>query len=482
APADGVDAGSLAYIIYTSGSTGKPKAALNAHGASMNHLLWARDYFALGAGDRVLQKTPIGFDVSVWEIFLPLLSGAELVMARPGGHMDPVYLAAAIARHDITLVHFVPSMLAAFLELPGGGQYASLHTVVASGEALPYALYERFAARFPALRLHDLYGPTETAVHATFNQCAANAARRGVIGRPIANTSIYLLDARGQLVPPGVAGEMHIAGAGVGLGYLNQPELTAQRFVSDPFAADANARMYRTGDLARWRADGSIEYLGRNDFQVKLRGLRIELGEIESALRLCAGVHDAVVMVRQDGGADARLVAYLQADAALATPPVLRTQLAATLPEYMIPATYVLVDAWPLTPNGKLDRQGLPAPAGDEAAGPAYEAPLGETELGLAAIWRELLSIERIGRHDHFFELGGHSMLATRCVARVRDAFGVELPLADVFRQPTLAGCGAAIAELSLKKFDQAAVADLVAQYDELSDEELERLLQQENE
>jgi amino acid adenylation domain-containing protein len=478
----GVEAGSLAYIIYTSGSTGRPKGALNAHGASMNHLLWARDYFALGAGDRVLQKTPIGFDVSVWEIFLPLLSGAELVMARPGGHMDPVYLAAVIARQAITLVHFVPSMLAVFLELPGNEQYPSLRTVVASGEALPYALYERFAARFPALQLHDLYGPTETAVHATFKPCTPNEARRGVIGRPIANTSIYLLDARGQLVPPGVAGEMHIAGAGVGLGYLNLPELTAQRFVPDPFAADPAARMYRTGDLARWRADGSIEYLGRNDFQVKLRGLRIELGEIESALRLCAGVHDAVVLVRQDGGDDARLVAYLQADGAIATQAVLRTQLAAMLPGYMIPAAYVLVDAWPLTPNGKLDRQALPAPAGAEQVSLAYEAPLGETEQSLAAIWRELLGIEQIGRHDHFFDLGGHSMLATRCVARVRDAFGVELPLTDIFKQPTLAGCGAVIAELSLKEFDQSAVADLVAQYDELSDEELERLLQRENE
>ena len=478
--AQGLTAGHLAYVIYTSGSTGQPKGALNQHGGSSNHLLWARDYFALDGADRVLQKTPVGFDVSVWEIFLPLLSGAELLMARPSGHSDPAYLVDTIVESGVTLAHFVPSMLAAFLDHPRAYLCGSLRTVVCSGEALPYALYLRFAAQFPDVALHDLYGPTETAVHATFQRCAPDpTGRGGVIGRPIANTSIYLLDARGQLVPHGVAGELHIAGAGVGRGYLNQPELTAQRFVADPFAGGL-ARMYRSGDMARWRADGALEYLGRNDFQVKLRGLRIELGEIESALRDCAGVRDAAVLARADAAGEARLVAYLLADVVPASA-TLRATLAERLPEYMLPSIFIALGAWPLTASGKLDRQALPAPAQADLAAAAYTAPMGDTEAALAAIWCELLGVERVGRDDHFFDLGGHSMLATRCVARVRDVFGVALPLVEIFRQPTLRACADAIALRALENFSAQDVAGTVAQLDTLSDEELERLLQQEN-
>ena len=317
APAAGSVPDNLAYVIYTSGSTGKPKGAMNTHRAICNRLFWMQDAYRLTAADRVMQKTPFSFDVSVWEFFWPLMTGAAMVIARPRGHQDSQYLAQLIAEQSVTTMHFVPPMLAVFLEERGLAERCpSLRQVVCSGEALPFGLQQRFFEVFPdeRVKLHNLYGPTEAAVDVTYWECRRHDG--GVenvvpIGRPIANTQIYLLDPHGQPVPVGVPGELHIGGSGVGRGYLGRPELTAEKFVADPFSDDPQARLYKTGDLARWREDGQIIYLSRLDHQVKLRGFRIELGEIEAAHQRAPDVRESVVVVREDAPGERRLAAYV---------------------------------------------------------------------------------------------------------------------------------------------------------------------------
>ncbi len=441
---DGLLPSHLAYVIYTSGSTGRPKGAMNEHRAVVNRLLWMQEEYALGADDAVLQKTPFSFDVSVWELFWPLLTGARLVMARPGGHKDPDYLARIAGERRITTMHFVPSMLGYFLDEPElAARRASLKNVMCSGEALTKALVERFYERLPFVHLSNLYGPTEAAVDVTAWRCPRENVPANVpIGKPIANTKTYVLDARLEPVPIGVAGELYIGGVQVGRGYWNRPELTAERFIANPFVA--GERLYKTGDLARLLPDGSIEYLGRNDFQVKLRGFRIELGEIEARLAAYPGVREAVVTAPQDTSGEKRLVAYYTAAEELDAQ-ALRAHLMGALPEYMVPAAYVHLESLPLTPSGKLDRKALPAPDGSGYASRAYEAPAGELETALAAIWSELLKVERVGRHDNFFELGGHSLLAMRVLSRVRQAFALEAKLSDVFAHPTLASFARAL-------------------------------------
>ncbi|MGD7277230.1 non-ribosomal peptide synthetase, partial [Ralstonia pseudosolanacearum] len=374
----GLEPHHLAYVIYTSGSTGRPKGVMNEHRGVVNRLWWAQQTYRLDASDRVLQKTPFGFDVSVWELFWPLLAGARLVMARPEGHKDPAYLAATIEQAGITTLHFVPSMLQLFLDQVEAGRCQGLRRMLCSGEALPHALQQRSLARFPHSELHNLYGPTEAAIDVTAWRCNAEIHPGIVpIGRPIANTQIYVLDAHRQPVPLGVTGEIYIGGVGVARGYLNRPELTAERFVVNPFHGEGRERMYRTGDLGRWLPDGSLEYQGRADAQVKLRGFRIELGEIEARLSQCAGVSEAVVALREDAPGEQRLVAYYVSGEAIEAQ-TLREQLQASLPEYMVPAAYVRLERLPLTPNGKLDRKGLPAPDGQAYASAAYEAPRAE--------------------------------------------------------------------------------------------------------
>ncbi|MBK5418650.1 amino acid adenylation domain-containing protein [Pseudomonas sp. TH31] len=290
----------LAYVLYTSGSTGTPKGVMNEHLGVVNRLLWARDEYRVDANDRVLQKTPFGFDVSVWEFFLPLLAGAELVMARPGGHQEPDYLASLIRQAGVTMLHFVPSMLDLFLEHRDSEGFPDLRRVLCSGEALPRSLQRRFEQQMSGIELHNLYGPTEAAIDVTAWHCLPSDPGESVpIGRPIANIQMHVLDSRGQPQPLGVAGELHIGGIGVARGYLNQPQLTAERFVVDGFSSDPEARLYKTGDLGRWLDNGALEYLGRNDFQVKIRGLRIEIGEVEAALALCAGIREVVVIARK---------------------------------------------------------------------------------------------------------------------------------------------------------------------------------------
>ncbi|AJX68781.1 non-ribosomal peptide synthetase [Burkholderia pseudomallei] len=431
----------LAYVIYTSGSSGEPKGVMNEHRGVVNRLWWMQQTYALDERDAVLQKTPFSFDVSVWEFFWPLMSGARLVIAKPEGHKDPAYLSELIDRERVTTLHFVPSMLQAFLEDEGAARgCGSVKRVMCSGEALPPSLVKRFYRCLPDARLHNLYGPTEAAVDVTAWACDAEEGGASVpIGRPIANTRIYVLDEYGQPVPRGVAGELYIGGVQVARGYLNRPELTRERFVDDPFVA--GGRLYKTGDLARWRTDGSLEYLGRNDFQVKIRGFRIELGEIEAQLAKVAGVRETVVLARDSGSpaGEKRLVAYYTGNADVAA---LREQATRHLPAYMVPSAYVRLDAWPLTPNGKLDRRALPAPADDAYARAEYEAPQGAKEEALAAIWKDLLPVERISRHDNFFELGGHSLLVIGLSEKLRAA-GLHADVRVVYRASTLADLAA---------------------------------------
>ncbi len=447
-PADNLSAQGLtpqhmAYVIYTSGSTGQPKGVINEHSGVVNRLLWMQDAYRLSAEDTVLQKTPFSFDVSVWEFFWPLMTGARLVMARPEGHKDPQYLSDIIAAERVTTLHFVPSMLDVFLAHGDTARCAGLRQVMCSGEALPGSLVRRFKRQLPGIGLHNLYGPTEAAVDVTAWDCAGpldTTPDNTPIGKPIANTRMYILDGQRQPVPLGVVGELYIGGVQVARGYLNRAPLSAERFLEDPFRPQG--RMYRTGDVARWLADGNIEYLGRNDDQVKIRGLRIELGEIQSRLSALDGVQEAAVLAREDVPGDKRLVAYYTGTAQSVED--LRTRLLEHLPDYMVPALFVHLNAWPLSPNGKLDRKALPAPDQAAASVRQYEAPVGETEITLAQLWCELLNVERVGRHDHFFELGGHSLLAVNLVARMRRA-GLTADVRVLFNQPTLAALAAAV-------------------------------------
>src|SRR6185437_1915101 len=363
-----IEGENLAYIIYTSGSTGLPKGAMNTHAGLRNRLLWMQQAFALTADDKVLQKTPFSFDVSVWEFLWPLMYGACLVVAPPGGHRDSGYLAETIQAGKITTLHFVPSMLQVFAGHPGIENCVSLKRVIASGEALPAELVEKWRERSRA-ELHNLYGPTEASIDVSWWPCAQGNKEYGVpIGRPIANTRLYVVDDDGELVPAGVAGELLIGGIGLARGYWNRPELTAERFIPDHLSGESGARLYRTGDRARYHRDGVLEYIGRNDAQVKIRGYRIELGEVEAALRQLSSISEAAVMVRDDTGRGKRLVAYVamvdgksnqDADHKKIWRESLQEGLKKTLPEYMVPSAWVFLEHLPLSPNGKLDRAAL---------------------------------------------------------------------------------------------------------------------------
>ncbi|MDG4801278.1 non-ribosomal peptide synthetase/MFS transporter [Micromonospora sp. WMMD980] len=434
----------LAYVIYTSGSTGRPKGVPNTHRGIVNRLDWMQKTYGLGADDAVLQKTPASFDVSVWEFFWPLRTGARLVLAKPGGHKDAGYLRDLLVSERITTTHFVPSMLTVFLAEEGVEAATALRRVICSGEELPLTAAVDFTARLPWCGLHNLYGPTEAAIDVTAWPCepARLAEVDAVpIGAPIANLRLYVLDGAGAVCPVGVAGELHIGGVGLARGYHRRPALTAEKFVPDPFSAEPGARLYRTGDLARWVVGpdgaGVIEFLGRIDHQVKLRGLRIELGEIESALREQPEVTEATVIVREDSPGDKRLTAYLVGPAEHAA---LKAALKDTLPEYMVPAAFVTLDALPLTPNGKLDRKALPAPVVTREASVALVEPRDDTERALAAIWSEVLGVATLGIDDDFFDLGGHSMLATQVVAKIRKAElgGRAVGVMDLFQQRTI--------------------------------------------
>ncbi|MFB7473599.1 amino acid adenylation domain-containing protein [Kitasatospora sp. NPDC056184] len=407
-----------AYLIYTSGSTGRPKGVPNTHRAIANRLQWMQDAYRLGPEDRVLQKTPAGFDVSVWEFFWPLISGARIVLAKPGGQKDAGYLRDLVVRAGVTVAHFVPAMLTVFLAEDGIERCTTLRRVVCSGEALPPDTAREFTTRLPGCALANLYGPTEAAVDVSSWECEG-PLRTVPIGLPIDNTRLYVLDPVLRPVPPGAPGELHIGGTAVALGYHRRPGLTAARFVPDPYGPPGS-RLYRTGDLARRRPDGTLEHLGRIDQQVKIRGLRIEPGETEAALRARPGIADAAVVVREDRPGDKRLTGYLvpALGAEEPDPAALRAALKRTLPDHQVPAAFAVLPALPLTPNGKLDRRALPAPQVRRDAGAAE--PATEAERVLAEIWAEVLGLPEVGTDEDFFDLGGHSLLATQVVAKAR--------------------------------------------------------------
>ncbi|WP_437589100.1 non-ribosomal peptide synthase/polyketide synthase [Sorangium sp. So ce1000] len=487
-PAVAVSPDNLAYTIYTSGSTGRPKGAGNSHRGLLNRLQWMQERYGLTPQDRVLQKTPFSFDVSVWEFFWPLMTGAGLVVAKPGDHRDGERLVALITRSGVTTLHFVPPMLQAFLETPDVASCRSLRRVICSGEALPAELARRCFERLPDAEIHNLYGPTEASIDVTFWACQREDTSASVpIGYPIANTQIYLLDRHGQPVPAGVAGELHIGGVGLARGYHRRPDLTAERFVPDPFGSAPGGRLYRTGDLARHRPDGAIEFLGRLDHQVKIRGLRIELGEIEARLLQHPGVGEAVVLARDEAHGGKRLVAYVAGrDGAALDAKSLRAWLAEALPAYMVPAPILVLDRLPLSPNGKVDRRALPAPEQIEA--PVHRphvAPRTEPERFLAEIWAEVLRREQVGVEDDFFELGGDSIVTLQIIARAAQR-GLRLTPKQIFTRRTIAALAgdlaaaqaaplppaapAAIAPFSLARLERAQLDALLKADDGIED------------
>ncbi|CAA9306984.1 MAG: Polyketide synthase modules and related proteins, partial [uncultured Gemmatimonadetes bacterium] len=421
----------LAYVIYTSGSTGRPKGVAVPHRGVVNLLRSMRETVGMEASDRLLAVTTYAFDISVLEIFLPLLHGAGTIMLPRERAADPAALAEAIRAYAPTVMQATPATWRMLVSAEWEG--APEMRALCGGEALPADLASAVRSRVGGL--WNVYGPTETTIWSTTEPVRGGSAgtlgAQVPIGRPVANTRVYVLDAAGEPVPVGVAGELYIGGDGVVRGYLGRPEQTAERFVADPFGGDVGARLYRTGDLARWRPDGTMEFLGRTDFQVKVRGFRIELGEIEARLAEHVDVREAIVLAREDVPGDVRLVAYwTPASPASAGPAVseaLRAHLSTVLPEYMVPAAYVPLETLPLTPNGKIDRKALPAPDGQAYASREYEAPLGEAEEALAEIWSDVLKVERVSRWAHFFEQGGHSLLAVRVISRVRQVLGLEV-------------------------------------------------------
>ncbi|MEW5925956.1 MAG: amino acid adenylation domain-containing protein [Gemmatimonadota bacterium] len=444
---------SLAYVVYTSGSTGTPKGVLGTHRGIVNRLAWMWGAYPFAAGEVCCQKTSLAFVDSVWEVFGPLLAGVPSVLVPDEDARDPEALAALLSRHGVTRVVLVPSLLRALLDAHPdlGERCPRLRLVVSSGEELPPGLARRFAEAVPGATLLNLYGSSEVAADSTHHALAAGAAGEGrvPIGRPIRNTRVYVADAAMQPLPPGAAGELYVAGDGVARGYMGNPAATAERFVPDPFASAPGGRMYRTGDRARWTPGGELEYLGRADRQVKVRGFRIEPREVEAALAAHPEVREAAVAVREDAPGDRRLVGYVvPAAGSGAAPAELRAHLAARLPEYMVPSAFVVLDRMPLNANGKVDRRALPAPEPGSGAGAGYVAPATAAEEVLAGIWAEVLGTETVGARDSFFELGGHSLLATQVVSRARQAFGVEVPLRALFEAPTVAALAARVEEL----------------------------------
>ncbi|TAL41566.1 MAG: amino acid adenylation domain-containing protein, partial [Methylovulum sp.] len=432
----------LAYVIYTSGSTGKPKGCMLSHRAICNRLLWMQRHYRIAQMDRILQKTPYTFDVSVWELFLPLLSGASMVIARPEGHKDNRYLAELIRQQQVTVCHFVPSMLRFFLNQPEAAACTSLSRVFASGEALAYDLVVAFMQTLPA-ELHNLYGPTEAAVDVTYWACELRADQKVPIGRPISNIQIYVLDPELRQLPVGESGELYIGGVGLARGYLNRPELTQERFIENPFSGQAGAKLYKTGDKARYLDDGNIEYLGRLDFQVKLRGFRIELGEIEATLRNHEAVADAVVLVKDQELNDPKLVAYLVGKDEVLTAKQVRDFVKQSLPEYMVPNHVVFLPVMPVTRHGKADRDALPWPLADDNDAQPQKTALNKTTDGivdqLLADAAEILGMRELNQHDDLFDAGATSFTLVRLVDKIHSRYGIAVPIEIFLNNPSVA-------------------------------------------
>jgi natural product biosynthesis luciferase-like monooxygenase protein/amino acid adenylation domain-containing protein len=477
-------AGSLAYVIYTSGSTGLPKGVMVQHDGLHNYLQWAIGHYAEEGVCHSIVSSPFAFDATITSLYTPLLTGGNTVLVPEGQELS---LLAAMLRQDSVrrLIKITPAHLRVLGEqLSAEGIRPSRHLYVVGGEALPLSTVAMWHDLSPDSRLINEYGPTETVVGCCVYE--ADDGELGVlenmpIGRPIANTQMYILDNYLRPTPIGVPGEIYIGGAGVARGYLQRPELTTRHFIDDPFGGNPQGRLYRTGDLARWLDDGNIDYLGRNDFQVKIRGFRIEIGEVEAVLNACAEIHHAIVIARETSPGDKRLVAYLiKRDGVELDIAALRSQLALRLADYMIPSAFVCVESFPLTANGKLDRAALPAPDLASMATREYEPPTGAVEIALAKIWHDVLRIDHFGRHDEFFELGGHSLLAVQVAIKIRDIFSVDVPLAKVFEHTSIASLSELIMSIKLVQFEQEDIQSEADDIDQLSELELLALLEQE--
>ncbi|WP_232851169.1 non-ribosomal peptide synthetase [Nocardia acididurans] len=433
--------GNLAYVIYTSGSTGRPKGVPVPHNAIADHLLGFTAQWGMTAEDRLLQSSSVSFDASLLDVFVTLTLGARLIIPRPGGFSDIAYIAGLVTRYRVTVLHMVPSLLRTFLSLPQITDWRSLRFVPVGGEALLGEVADRFAGALDAdLRNH--YGPTEAVVSSTHMPVDVPQGNRIVpIGRPNRNVDLYLLDDRLRLVPPAVIGEIYLGGPQLARGYLTRGALTAERFIADPFTP--GARLYRTGDLARRTADGELEFVGRADEQVKVRGYRIEPGEVQAALMTHPAIRDCVVAVVGDAVAGPVLAAFLVPESEAPEVDSVRAQVAAVLPDYMVPTAYAIIESIPLTQHGKLDRRALPDPVCVTTR--PYREPVTQAEIRLAALYGELFERDRIGADDSFFELGGHSLLANQLVARIRAEFGLEIDVRAVFDTPALSGLAAVL-------------------------------------
>lgn len=462
-PSSDVEATNLAYVIYTSGTTGWPKGSMITHGALINYVHWNQVEYQLAGSDRFLQKASFCFDASVFDIFVALSTGGQLILVSSEGQSDLDYIAALIVKEKVTTLNVVPSLIQALLGKETFRKSLELKRVLSGGEVLTTELRDRFLSVMHA-DLYNLYGPTEACVDTVFFQCGHNDSVSTVpIGRPIANVHVRILDRNLSLLPVGVPGELCIGGKGLAQGYLNRPELTEEKFIRDPFSDDPSARLYRSGDMARYLPDGTIEFLGRLDHQVKLRGYRIELGEIEAVLSQHAGVCAAVVLAREDIPGDARLVAYVVLEAGKSPGRnALRDFLKTRMPEYMVPSAFVFLEELPLTPNGKVDRKALPVPGQIRADSEnTYVGPKTPVEKLLADIWAEVLSVKMVGIYDNFFDAGGHSLLATQVISRINEELGVSIPLRKLFELPTVAGCSLVVMQYMAEELTNEELTSL---------------------
>jgi amino acid adenylation domain-containing protein len=454
----------LAYVIYTSGTTGRPKGVLIEHKGVCARLAFWQTNDPLEKDDVFLHQASISFDASVEELFWPLTNGFPVVIAPSTQYSHLDNLRTLISSHKVTFLQCTPSLLKMLLEHPNLEQLHSLRKVFLSGEALPHSLKDEFFKKLPEAELKNVYGITETTVDTMIFSCKPSekpySSQFVPIGRPISNLQAYILDTVLNLVPIGAVGELHIGGDGLARGYLNRPDLTAEKFIENPFQTEGekrhgeNARLYKTGDLCRWLEDGNVEYVGRLDSQVKIRGFRIELGEIEAILLQHIQIKEAVVIAREDASGDKKLVGYLvlkkHKNQRTIETAELRNYLSTYLPDYMIPSVFVTLEVIPLTPNGKVDRKGLPAPGYQENQR-AYATPRTAIEKALCEIWQNILNIESIGIYDNFFILGGHSLLATQAMSRLRSQYGIEISFTDFFESADIATLAQTI-EMQKKK------------------------------
>ena len=484
-PVSEVTPDNLAYVIYTSGSTGRPKGILGLHRGAVNRFSWMWETYPLEATEVCCQKTSLNFVDSIWEIFGPLLQGVPLVIIPDEEVKDPARLVNALAKHNVTRIVLVPSLLDVILDTYGGLQerLSRLRLWVTSGETLSNDTVHRAREFMPSSTLLNLYGSSEVSADVTWHDTSRDRIDRisVPVGRPISNTQIHILDRYLQPVPVGIPGEIHVGGEGLARGYLNRPDLTADRFIPNSFSGQAGARLYKTGDIACYRPDGTIEFLGRVDYQVKIRGIRIEPGEIESVLQDHPSVHESVVIPREDVPGSKYLAAYVVLCVVDVTESELRHYLRRRLPEYMVPSTFVILEALPLTPNGKVDHRALPVP---RRAGPEHThvVPSNQLERATAEIWKKLLGLERVGIHDNFFQLGGHSLLAVQLISRLRSSFQVELPLRSLLRAPTIAELSMEILRRQMEQVDSEMLKQMLGDIKPLSKEEVQRLLAVERE